>query len=135
MMRPAASRQISAIAQTDCLHGQIVIAKVAVEQRGLDMLTDPGALPMEQRGKYRAEAMNTGRDIADSDLRQHGRAIRVAQHAQHARVGTSDEIVAGAVGERPLLPEGRNRAHDDFRIEQLDRLIIETNPPYSSGRV
>ena len=36
-----------------------------------------------------------------------------------------DEIVAGAIGVRPVLPEPRDRAIDEPRIERRDARVVE----------
>src|SRR5580704_9593892 len=134
VMRSIASRLKGPAAKTRRVHGHIVVAEVAIEQRGLDELALAGAFAMEQRGSDTGERVHARSDIAEADLRQGGGAVALANHAQNARVGASDEIVTGTIRERPMLPEGRNRAHDELGIEDLDRLIAEAETTDYAGR-
>src|SRR5712692_9091329 len=91
-------------------------------------------IAMEQRGYHRERAMNARADVANRGHRKVRRPVGFADHRGDSRVSLSDEIVAREMSERPGLAEGRNRAHDDFRIERLDGFVAEAEPGDDAGR-
>src|SRR5580658_4261499 len=108
------------------MHRHVVVAEVAIEQRDLDVLPFAGAFAMEQRRPDGAQRMNSRGDVAHSDLRQRGRAVAFADHAQYAGICAADKVIAGTIRERTALPKGRDRTHDDFRIERSHGLVAKS---------
>src|SRR5437764_1319771 len=113
MMGAATARQKRTATQTSRMHCHVVVAEIAVKQRCFDELAFSSSLAMEQRGQNRSKSMDASTDVADADLRQHRQAVRLTNHAQHAGIGATDKIIPRAGGERSILAEGGNRAHDD----------------------
>ena len=61
--------------------------------------------------------------------------VGVANHVSDPRVTHPDVIVARAIGERPGLPESRNRAHDEPGIDLADLVPSKTHPRDRSRRI
>ena len=84
MMRAVSSQRNRAAAQTCRVHRYVVVAEVAIEQRGFDILPFASAFAMEQRGQDRRQRVHARADVAQSDRWQRWRALALANHAEHA---------------------------------------------------
>ncbi len=109
--------------------------EVAIEERYIQMLAAAGLVAIEQGARDRGERVNAGRHVAQPEHRERRRPVGVANHVGHRRVAHPDVIVARAIGERPGLPESRDRAHDEPRIDLADLFPAETHPRDRSRRI
>src|SRR6266446_767010 len=69
--------------------------------------------------------MYSGSDVGDTDSDEGRRSIWIPGHVHHAGECLRDHVVAGLVRERALASEGRERGHDEPRIERLERIVVE----------
>ena len=102
--------------------------EVAIEQRYIQVLAAAGLVAIEQRARDGGERVNAGRDVAQPEHRKRRRPVGIANHISHGRVAHPDVIVAWAIGERAGLPESRDRAHDEPRINLADLFPAKTHP-------
>jgi hypothetical protein len=135
MVMPRADRRDGAAGGTVELHVDLVTVEVGVEDRDVEILPLARPLAVEERASDRAHRVRAGRDVAETEHRQHREAFRIADHVRHARVGLGDEIVARLLRERSRLAERGDRAHDDLRVQRADVLVTEPHAADRSRRV
>src|ERR1700730_13322936 len=82
-----------------------------------------------------APIVRPGRDVPQAQHRDGWRPVRIADHICHCGVGLRDIVVAGLGGERSGLSEGRDRTHDDARIQGPHGFVIEAHSLDHARRV
>ena len=96
-----------------------------IDHRDVDVLPDARALAVEESAADGGEGVHAGGHVADAQPDEHRRPVRIARHVHQSREGLRDEVVADLVRERPGAPEGRDRRHDEARIELAERGVVE----------
>src|ERR1700730_3162618 len=133
-VQAGAGRLDRAFAETERLYSCLVVVEIGIEQRQIQILPASGSLAIEQGGADRAHRVCPGTHVPDSRHNHIWRALGLAAHRNNSRVRRAEVIKARLVGERPILPECRNRTHYDFRIQLLHRVVIEAESADHSGR-
>ncbi len=113
----------------------VVHVKVGVQQRYIQVLADAGAFAMIKRVTDRGHAMNARHHVTDRHPGQGRSGVGfAAQYVEHPRIGRTDIVIAGCVGQRSGLAEGGNRAHDDPGIDGFDGVVTQAHAGDCSGR-
>ena len=116
------------------LHVDLVAVEIGIEQRCFDVLTFAGALAIKQCSIDSGQQMGAGHHVADTEHVEIGRTVGFTDHTQHAGIGGADVIIARQRGQWAGLSEGRNRAHDQTRVDLVYRLPAEAEPADGTGR-
>src|SRR5262249_41511441 len=82
MMRAVAIRPHGTMTRAKELDGRVVIAEVAVEQRGFHVLTAAGAFAMQQCKANCGRGVGASTDIPDAHLRNDGRTVSITEHIE-----------------------------------------------------
>ena len=103
MMRAVAIRPHGTITRAEELDGRVVIAEVAVEQRGFHVLTAAGAFAMQQCKANCGPGVGASTDIPYAHLRNDGRTVGITEHIENGCVGCADHVEARTIAERSTL--------------------------------
>jgi len=100
-----------------------------IEKRCVDPLSFACALAVRERGEDRDSRVHAGHEIRDGDaslLRPAaGEVVALAGDAHEPAHALDDEVVAGLIGVRPVLPESGDRRVDDARVDRAHAPVIE----------
>src|SRR5579885_1425332 len=133
MLAAEAAMLVLAAAQAVGVDRGIVVAEVVIQQADVQMLADAGTLAVEQGAGDCGQRVNPGAGVAHRQARDHWGLARLADRVYHARVAGADKIPSRLIGQRTVLPEGRDRAHHNLRIERLDHLIAQPAALHRAG--
>ena len=104
------------------------------QQRAFDPLALARHLALQQRDEDAHRAEDAGRQIGDRDADAHRPLSRQAGDRHQPAHALRDLVEAGAVAIRPALPEARDAGIDEARVERLQRLVVDAEPVFTSGR-
>src|ERR1700684_4026178 len=77
--------------------------------------------------------MYSGSDVSHTNSNESGSSVRIAGHVHQARKRLCDHVIAGLVRKRSLASEGRERSHNEARIDSLERIVIQTALLHHAG--
>src|SRR4029450_1754772 len=104
-----------------------------LEERALDLLSLPGALPLEERGEHALRSPHAGAEVADGQAHRGGRPVRRAGYVHDPAHALGDEIEAapftiGAVG-----AEARELRIDEAWVFLLEHVVAEPGAVHDGG--
>src|SRR6187455_122573 len=101
---------------------------LGLKQRCLHPLPFAGFGTLDQRKKYSLRQKNSRSQVCDRNSDPHRTATWLAGDRHQPAHPLRDLIDAGARCVRPVLPEPRNTAVDDARIDLRYRLVVDAKP-------
>ena len=102
--------------------------KLRLDQRGVDPLPLAALLALQQRQHDAVGQQDARGGVVDRDADPHRPLPRQAGDRHQPAHALRDLIDAGAALIRPVLPEPRDRAVDDARIDLAHGLVIDAEP-------
>ena len=99
-----------------------------VEHRDVDLLPHAGPVAGDDRRQDAQRARHAAAEVAVQRTRPHGRAVGVAGHAHHARVGLDAGVERRPVSPRACEPVAGNRAGDDPRVHVAQGGVVDAEP-------
>jgi hypothetical protein len=100
-----------------------------VDHGGVDDLALAGAPALEQRRQYAGDQEHGPAAIVGHQIERRHRFFALPPDGgEHPGIGQIGEVVAGARGKRPVLPEARHAAVDEGRIARQNRFRTGAEP-------
>src|SRR5262249_14922942 len=106
-----------------------------LEERALDLLSLPGALPLVEGGEHALGAPHARAEIADGQAHRGGRAVGLARDVHDPAHALSDEIEATLLAIGAVGAEAGELGVDEARIGLPECLVAEPRALHDGGAV
>ena len=112
---------------------------VEIDQRfelgHVDVLSLPARRPVEERGADRQRRVNARVGVAEIVAHVGRRPVRLARHGHDAALRLGNDVEAGVLCVRSVLPVPRDGRHDELRVVFPERIVVELQARHDAGAV